>query len=1134
MAEYRILIRRDTAANWASENPVLNQGEPGYEVDTARLKVGDGVTEWASLPYYTSTAGANLDNLIDVDTSGVSAGDVLRFDGADWVAEAHNVESLSDTEILNPADGHILQYNAGLWVNSAPTSSYTDSDVDTHLNFGTATTGQLLSYDGADYDWIDAPSTYGDADVDTHLNFGTATTGQLLSYDGADYDWIDAPSTYGDSDVDTHLNTGTATDGQILSYTGGDYDWIDAPSGGAVEAEPLPTILLKFDTAVDQDDSLNGYTFTTTGTPSLDTGDKQYGASSADFPALSKITTNETINIGTQSWCLEAWLNPHTISGNFHYASKPATGQFLWFNVNNGVPTANWNGAGRAMTSSLSPSTWDHVAWVYNANDTTLKGYFNGVEEFTYTDPANDLGDEVWQFGGSSATTPGFYWWGKIDDLRFTVGDPVYTGDFTPAEHAIPTPTPLGAEETDVKIENPVDGEVLTYNGTEWVNAAIPEPSPDSPTINPTLLVKGDVAVDQDDSLNGYTFATAGTPTLDTGDKKFGASSIHFPETAKITTNETLNFDTEWCIEAWLKPDAVSGVEYWASKPATDNYCWLLMNNGVPGIWYGGTNHYMTSSLSTTEWNHVAFVDDGTNIKGYFNGVEELSIGAGIHLGDFVWAFGGVDPSVIGSIGWYAGKIDDLRVTSGDPVYTGDFTPAEHPIPTPNPLGTDETDVTITSPSNGEVLTYNGTGWVNAAASGGSGGSAADLYDRGWTSTQGQIDTGVDFDLTTEDFWFEVKVFIDDSATYQNLFTLGGDGVSTGGIKGQFLCYKTNSRGITMIHSTTGDNLSGTTMLSNNSAGEHDNQWVTITLQRELGKVACWIDGAQAFDFAPAPFTGDNTGGKIWFWTYADGSITGTGNDECRISDFRFVKSPATLPYLASDLAIEPVLGKPSAGLVNDATGTDGLVIGTGSTNPNGENVLLGSGADGSIRTVSIGHDAGNSGGPDSVSVGNAAGQNQSGGTGTYVGSKSGGGLVGNTSTHVIGLGFESSYDRPGIGSIGLGSGSNWATSGNWSMGIGYQSQRTSAPTKSMVIKTDGPSPFTAASEGDIHIFSNKGEVKYTSAGWEFTADRDGTPQTATINPDTGVYVFPNLPTSDPVNAGQLWNDAGTLKVSAG
>jgi hypothetical protein len=37
---------------------------------------------------------------------------------------------------------------------------------------------------------------------------------------------------------------------------------------------------------------------------------------------------------------------------------------------------------------------------------------------------------------------------------------------------------------------------------------------------------------------------------------------------------------------------------------------------------------------------------------------------------------------------------------------------------------------------------------------------------------------------------------------------------------------------------------------------------------------------------------------------------------------------------------------------------------------------------------------------------------------------------------------------------------------------------------------------------------------------------------TAAIN--GGTVVLPDLPTSDPAVAGQLWNDAGTLKVSAG
>ena len=45
----RFQLRRDTAANWASVNPVLALGEPGVETDTLKVKVGDGSTAWNSL-----------------------------------------------------------------------------------------------------------------------------------------------------------------------------------------------------------------------------------------------------------------------------------------------------------------------------------------------------------------------------------------------------------------------------------------------------------------------------------------------------------------------------------------------------------------------------------------------------------------------------------------------------------------------------------------------------------------------------------------------------------------------------------------------------------------------------------------------------------------------------------------------------------------------------------------------------------------------------------------------------------------------------------------------------------------------------------------------------------------------------
>jgi hypothetical protein len=46
-----IQFRRDTAANWTSNNPTLAQGEVGLETDTNAYKIGDGVTPWANLGY---------------------------------------------------------------------------------------------------------------------------------------------------------------------------------------------------------------------------------------------------------------------------------------------------------------------------------------------------------------------------------------------------------------------------------------------------------------------------------------------------------------------------------------------------------------------------------------------------------------------------------------------------------------------------------------------------------------------------------------------------------------------------------------------------------------------------------------------------------------------------------------------------------------------------------------------------------------------------------------------------------------------------------------------------------------------------------------------------------------------------
>lgn len=56
----QIQYRRGTAAEWLAANTLLAVGEPGYETDTGKFKVGDGSTTWNSLGYSSGPAAPIL------------------------------------------------------------------------------------------------------------------------------------------------------------------------------------------------------------------------------------------------------------------------------------------------------------------------------------------------------------------------------------------------------------------------------------------------------------------------------------------------------------------------------------------------------------------------------------------------------------------------------------------------------------------------------------------------------------------------------------------------------------------------------------------------------------------------------------------------------------------------------------------------------------------------------------------------------------------------------------------------------------------------------------------------------------------------------------------------------------------
>jgi Major tropism determinant N-terminal domain len=99
----RMQQRRGTASQWVSSNdgdgPTLNAGEIGFETDTNKFKIGDGVSAWADLPYFADaegSGGASLEDYIPLTQKGAVNGVAeLDADGKLKSAQIPNIEEIT-------------------------------------------------------------------------------------------------------------------------------------------------------------------------------------------------------------------------------------------------------------------------------------------------------------------------------------------------------------------------------------------------------------------------------------------------------------------------------------------------------------------------------------------------------------------------------------------------------------------------------------------------------------------------------------------------------------------------------------------------------------------------------------------------------------------------------------------------------------------------------------------------------------------------------------------------------------------------------------------------------------------------------------------------------------------------------
>jgi hypothetical protein len=101
----QIQLRRGDAADWTSTNPILAEGEVGVEIDTLKLKVGNGTDNWNTLPYFGSAGTVTSVGALTLGTSGTDLSSTVA-NGTTTPVITLNVPtaSASNRGVLSSAD----------------------------------------------------------------------------------------------------------------------------------------------------------------------------------------------------------------------------------------------------------------------------------------------------------------------------------------------------------------------------------------------------------------------------------------------------------------------------------------------------------------------------------------------------------------------------------------------------------------------------------------------------------------------------------------------------------------------------------------------------------------------------------------------------------------------------------------------------------------------------------------------------------------------------------------------------------------------------------------------------------------------------------------------------------------------